>query len=72
MVNAAQDHRTQFTKSYQGLIISDLIKHVESTPSAAPTYKEVTAIVRSAHKLVESVDESLLRDLDLGPTCVRY
>jgi hypothetical protein len=56
---------TQYAESYQGLIIEDLIKHVEQTPSASPTIKEVTAIVRAVHKLVERVDENLLRGLGL-------
>jgi hypothetical protein len=65
LVNVAHDNSAQFADSYQGLIIDDLIKHVECRPSAAPTFKEVTAIVRAVHKLVEKTDEYLLHDLDL-------
>lgn len=67
LANAARDHATQYAESYQGLIIDDLIKHVEHRPSASPTVKEVTAIIRAVHKLVERADESLLQNLDLEP-----
>jgi hypothetical protein len=46
---------------YQGLRVGDLIKHVENTPSAAPTLKEATAIVRASHKFVERSDASCCR-----------
>lgn len=67
LANAALSHAAQYSDSYQGLIIEDLIKHVEQGPSASPTLKEVTAIVRAVHKLVERVDENLLQGLDLEP-----
>jgi hypothetical protein len=67
LANTALGHATQYAESYQGLIIEDLIKHVEQGLSVSPTLKEVTAIVRAVHKLVERVDENLLQDLELEP-----
>jgi hypothetical protein len=67
LANAARGYAIQYAESYQGLIIEDLIKHVEQGSSASPTLKEVTAIVRAVHKLVERIDENLLQGLDLEP-----
>jgi hypothetical protein len=57
----------EFYDLYQGLKIEDLIRRVERRPAAAPTLKEITAIVRATHKLVERADDFLLQDLDLVP-----
>ena len=67
LANEARNHAAQYTESYQGLIVDDLIKHIEHRPSASPTLKEVTAVIRAVHKLVERVDENLLQGLDLEP-----
>jgi hypothetical protein len=65
LASAARAHAVEFEDLYQGLRVEDLIKHVEHRPAAAPTLKEITAIVRAAHKLVERIDGLLLRGLDL-------
>jgi hypothetical protein len=65
LANLARTRSAEFADLYQGLRIEDLITRVERRPAAAPTLKEVTAIVRAIHKLVERVDGALLRDLDL-------
>lgn len=65
LANAARAHSAQFVELYQGLLIEDLITRAERRPAAAPTLKEITAIVRATHKLVQGIDEVLLRDLDL-------
>jgi hypothetical protein len=67
LANAARAHAAQFTELYQGLRIDDLITRAEHRPAAAPTLKEITAIVRAAHKLVEGIDGVLLQGLDLDP-----
>ena len=67
LVSVARDYATQYTESYQGLIIEDLIRHAGQAPSTSPTLKEVTALVRAVHKLVEKVDENLLQVLHLEP-----
>ena len=65
LASAARNQATQYLESYQGLIIDDLIKHFEHGPPAPPTFKEVTAIVRAVHKLVERTDGYLLQSLDM-------
>jgi len=65
LVSAAQNQATQYFESYQGLIINDLIKHFEHGPATPPTFKEVTAIVRAVHKLVERTDGYFLQSLDM-------
>lgn len=50
--------------SYQGLIIAQTLDAVEA--SRTPTFKEVTALARAAHKFVEVVDEALLARADLN------
>lgn len=67
LANAARGYATQYAESYQGLIVEDLIRHVGQAPSTSPALKEVTALVRAVHKLVERVDENLLQSLDLEP-----
>ena len=67
LVNAARARSAQFAELYQGLRIEDLIMRAERTPAAAPTLKEITAIVRATQKLVEGIDGVLLQDLDLEP-----
>jgi hypothetical protein len=67
LVGAAHARSAEFYDLYQGLKIGDLIRRVERTQAAAPTLKEVTAIVRAVHKLVERADGFLLQDLDLVP-----
>jgi hypothetical protein len=49
--------------SYQGLIIDQTLDLVES--SKAPTFKEITALVRAAHRFVDAVDQTLLATADL-------
>lgn len=63
---AARRHSAEFLNLYQGLIIGDLIKHAQKTPSPAPTLKEATAIVRASHKFVERSDGFLLRRFDVA------
>ena len=65
LASAALGHAPEYVESYQGLIVEDLISHVEHTTPTSPTLKEVTALVRAVHKLVERVDENLLGSLDL-------
>jgi hypothetical protein len=65
LVRVVRDHAEEFVSIYQGLRIEDLIKRAQSKPAVAPTVKEVTAIVRSAHKYIERADAFLLRELDL-------
>ena len=67
LANAARARSAQFAELYQGLRIEDLITRAERRPAAAPTLKEITAIVRATQKLVERVDGVLLQDLDLDP-----
>jgi hypothetical protein len=67
LANAANARSMEFYDLYQGLKIEDLMRRVERTPAAAPTLKEITAIVRAARKLVERADGFLLQDLDLVP-----
>jgi hypothetical protein len=67
LANAALAHSAQFAELYQGLRIEDLITRAERRPAAAPTLKEITAIVRAAHKLVQGIDEAILQDIDLDP-----
>jgi len=62
---AALKYSEHFADFYQGLKIDELIDHLGRTPSAAPTLKEMTAIVRAAHKFVEGSDGYLLRRLNL-------
>jgi hypothetical protein len=54
-----------FSNLYQGLQIDELILHAERNPTASPTLKEITAVVRAAHKLIERIDGALLQNLDL-------
>ena len=67
LANAARARSTQFAELYQGLRIEDLITRAERAPAAAPTLKEITAIVRATQELVKEIDGVLLRDLDLEP-----
>jgi hypothetical protein len=62
---AARGHSEEFINLYQGLVIDDLIKHVQHVPSAAPTLKEATAIVRASHTFVERSDGFLLQRFDV-------
>jgi hypothetical protein len=62
---AARRRSEEFINLYQGLMIDDLIKHVEKTPSPAPTLKEATAIVRASQKFVERSDSFLLQRFDV-------
>jgi hypothetical protein len=50
--------------SYQGLIIDQTIASVES--SRTPTFKEITALVRAAHRFIGAVDQTLLATVDLN------
>jgi hypothetical protein len=65
VVVAARRHSEEFASLYQGLVIDDLIRHVEHTPSVAPTLKEATAIVRASHRFVERSDGFLLQRIDV-------
>ena len=67
LAKAARDHAPEFFDSYQGLIIEDLLQRAGRWPSIAPTFKEVTAVVRATHKLIEKVDAYLLNDIELEP-----
>lgn len=60
----ALGHSDHYIANYQGLLIDELIGHAELRPTVPPTLKEITAIIRAAHKLVERIDGSLLRRLD--------
>jgi hypothetical protein len=66
-IGNARSHEQLFLKSYQGLIIDDLLQRARRSPVHAPRLKEVTAVVRCAHKFVERADAALLHDLDLEP-----
>jgi hypothetical protein len=66
-IGRARSHEQLFLKSYQGLIIDDLLERARRSPVHAPRLKEVTAIVRCAHKFVERADAALLHDLNLEP-----
>ena len=65
LIVAAHRHSEEFISLYRVLVIDDLIKHAERTPSAAPTLKEATAIVQATHKFVERCDGFLLQRLDI-------
>jgi len=65
LIKDSLTHAAQFTESYRGLVIEDLIKRAQRQPATAPTVKEITAMVRAAHKFIERVDGYLLTDLDL-------
>jgi hypothetical protein len=67
LASEVRAHAVQFSDLYQGLRVEDLINHAGHRPAVAPTLKEITAIVRAAHKLVEKADGFLLRDMDLEP-----
>lgn len=62
---AAMKHGNQYLVHYQGLAIDDLLERAQRNPPMAPTFKEITAIVRSAHEFVKRADERLLEGLDL-------
>lgn len=62
---AARSHSEEFIGFYRGLIIDDLIKHVEKTPSPAPTLKEATAIVSASQRFVERSDGFMLQRFDV-------
>jgi hypothetical protein len=67
LAKTALSHEMQFIESCRGLMIHELIDRVERRPPVAPTFKEVTAIVSSVHKLIERTDTYLLHELDLEP-----
>jgi hypothetical protein len=62
LATAALGHSSHYIETYQGLLINELISHADLV--APPTLKEITAIIRAAHKLVEWIDCSLLGELD--------
>lgn len=65
LANDARGHAAHFAESYQGLVIEDLIERAQRRPAAAPSVKEITAMVRATHKLIERIDGYLVADLDL-------
>jgi hypothetical protein len=62
---AAMRHGDRYLEHYQGLVIDNLLERARRNPPIAPTFKEITAIVRSAHMFIERADERLLDGLDL-------
>jgi hypothetical protein len=64
LATAVRDHSGHYAETYQGLLINELISHVEQKPAVPPTLKEITAVIRASHKLIERVDSSLLCELD--------
>ena len=56
--------RQEITSDYQGLDVARLLD--SAGRSHAPTFKEVTSLVRAAHKFVEQVDGQLLGRSDLN------
>ena len=49
---------------YQGLVINQTLDSVER--SRKPAFKEIAALVRAMHKLVEAVDQAVLATVDLN------
>lgn len=58
-------HEGHFSQHYQGLAIDETIQRIQKDPSPAPTFKEITAIVRAAHEFVRESDVFLLAGVDL-------
>jgi len=61
--NELRHQAEAIASDYQGLDIERLLLSLERTRS--PTFKEITALVRSAHKWVQRIDSSLLTRIDL-------
>jgi hypothetical protein len=64
IIAAARSYADHFAENYQGMLIDELIKRAGLRPAAPPTLKEVTAIIRAAHKLTERIDMELLSELN--------
>jgi len=65
-ITRAKAHKKSYEDLYQGLVIDTLLSRAQRTPALAPTFKEITAIVRAAHKFVEHADLLLLKEVDLN------
>lgn len=58
-----QRHASEIASSYQGLDVDKLLESVGK--SQAPHLKEITALIRAAHKFVERVDGRLVAQCNL-------
>ena len=64
-VRSLRNYEGYFATNYQGLIIEETIDRIKRPQSLAPTFKEVTAIVRAAHEFTRASDEFLIRSADI-------
>ncbi|MGH3155569.1 MAG: hypothetical protein ACRDNF_03170 [Streptosporangiaceae bacterium] len=63
LVVTLQGRAAEIKSDYHGLEVNRLLDSVDK--SHAPTFKEVTSLVRAAHTFVERADDILLRQSDL-------
>ncbi|SDJ08329.1 hypothetical protein SAMN05444157_1647 [Frankineae bacterium MT45] len=54
----------RYLDDYQGLVVGDLLERLKRKTATSPTFKEVAAIIRAAHRFVERTDLYLLTHLD--------
>ncbi|WP_229967412.1 MULTISPECIES: hypothetical protein [unclassified Arthrobacter] len=64
-VKALMKDAESIREGYQGLDVVRLIEHAEKAEPEAPTFKEITALIRAAHRLIQDLDEKLIDGMDM-------
>ncbi|MGA9224449.1 MAG: hypothetical protein WBZ57_25020 [Pseudomonas graminis] len=64
-VAALTKNAESIRNEYQGLDVVRIIDHANKKEPEAPTFKEITSLLRAVHCLFEEIDKSLIGTLDM-------